>query len=102
MTGLEPSTLTGDELSAFVGGYYKSEPTPADAIPDPEYVAAQRRRFVELCALYGAGNVTLDEDDYDKDGCGGLLAGERLFPVDGCPSPSLSGLADDAYRGGAL
>lgn len=98
-------TPTDTDLLAAVRAMGDAEAAAAGAIPDPAWVASQRRLLVALYALYGAGNVapTVEPDDYDQDGYGGLLW-TRIPPrpvrlIDGCPA--MTRLADDGY-GGAL
>lgn len=59
MTAPDLSSLSDADLIAFIGGYYDVA-DPA-VLPDPAYLAQQRRLFVDLRDLYGAGNVCLSE-----------------------------------------
>lgn len=95
------SRLSDAELSAWVRGL---PPVPAEALPDPEYLARQRRRFVEMCTLLGGWSAADALDDVDADGCGGLLLDwppipprpTPAWPVDGCFDLSALGTAVDA------
>lgn len=58
------AALSDDELIAEIAAVFEHD-DPA-TVPDPVYVSEQRRLFVALCDLYGAGNVHLaDSDDGD-------------------------------------
>jgi hypothetical protein len=67
---------------AEIGAMYEHA-DPA-TLPDPAYLAAQRRLFVDLCVVYAAGNTAGDLGDWYVD-------------PSACASTWLNAIADHAY-----